>query len=66
MLFQREEYPPFAFDGSFADPGDDPRIRVDVVPAIEGRSRLTIFFRLIMLIPQIFVLFFVSIAASSS
>ena len=24
-LFQREEYPPFAFDGSFADPGDDPR-----------------------------------------
>ena len=30
MLFQREEYPPFAFDGSFADPGDDPRIRVDV------------------------------------
>ena len=62
-LFQREEYPPFAFDGAFADPGDDPRIRVDVQPAIEGRSRLTIFFRLIMLIPQMFVLFFVSIAA---
>lgn len=63
MMFQREEYPPFAFDGSFADPGDDPRIRVDVVPAIEGRSRLTIFFRLIMVIPQLFVLFFVAIAA---
>ncbi len=62
-LFQREEYPPFAFDGSFADPGDDPRIRVDVVPAIEGRSRLTIFFRLIMIIPQMFALFFVAIAA---
>ena len=63
MLFQREEYPPFAFDGSFADPGDDPRLRVDVVPAIEGRNRLTIFFRLIMLIPQLIVLIFVSIAA---
>jgi len=62
-LFQREEYPPFAFDGAFADPGDDARIRVDVVPAIEGRSRLTIFFRLVMLIPQFFVLIFVSIAA---
>ena len=63
MLFQREEYPPFAFDGVFADPGDDARVRVDVVPAIEGRNRLTIFFRLFMLIPQLFVLLFVGIAA---
>ena len=62
-LFQREEYPPFSFDAAFADPGDDPRIRVDVVPAVEGRNRLTIFFRLFMLIPQAIVLFFVSIAA---
>ena len=62
-LFQREEYPPFAFDGAFADPGDDPRIRVDVVPAIEGRNRLTMFFRFFMLIPQMIVLVFVSIAA---
>lgn len=64
MVFQREEYPPFTFDGTFADPGDDPRIRVDFVPAIEGRNRLTIFFRLIMLIPQFIVLIFVSIAAA--
>ena len=34
-----------------------------MVPAIEGRNRLTIFFRLIMLIPQLIVLIFVSIAA---
>lgn len=61
-LFQREEYPPFAFDGAFADPGDDPRLRVDVIPEIEGRNRTTIFFRLFMIIPQIFVLVFVSIA----
>ncbi|MGI9084656.1 MAG: DUF4389 domain-containing protein [Aeromicrobium sp.] len=33
------------------------------MPAIEGRNRLAIFFRLIMLIPQMFVLVFVSIAA---
>jgi hypothetical protein len=62
-LFQREEYPPFAFDATFADPGDDPRQRLDVVPAIEGRNRLTVFFRLFMLIPQIFVLIFVTFAA---
>jgi hypothetical protein len=61
-LFQREEYPPFAFDIPFADPGDDARVRVDVVPAIEGRNRLTIFFRLFMVIPQILVLVFVTIA----
>ncbi|MGH3474083.1 MAG: DUF4389 domain-containing protein [Aeromicrobium sp.] len=62
MFWLREEYPPFTFDGSFSDPGQDPRLRVDVVPAIEGRSRLTIFFRIFMIIPQIFVLFFVSFA----
>ena len=61
-LFQCKEYPPFAFDGAFADPGDDPRLRVDVIPEIEGRNRTTIFFRLFMIIPQIFVLVFVSIA----
>ena len=62
MLFQREEYPPFAFDIPFADPGDDARVRVDVVPAIEDRNRLTIFFRLFMVIPQLIVLVFVTIA----
>jgi hypothetical protein len=62
-VFQREEYPPFAFDVAFADPGDDARVRVDVVPEIEGRNRATIFFRLFMVIPQMVVLFFVTIAA---
>ncbi len=62
MFWLREEYPPFLFDGSFEDPGQDPRQRVDVVPEIEGRSRLTIFFRGFMLIPQLIVLMFVSIA----
>lgn len=61
MFWLREEYPPFAFDASFEDPGSDPRVRVDVVPAIQGRSRLTIFFRLLMVIPQFIVLALVAI-----
>ena len=61
FLWLREEYPPFAFDTSFDDPGTDPRVKVDVVPAIEGRSRLTIFFRLLMAIPHFIVIFFVGI-----
>jgi hypothetical protein len=61
LLWLREEYPPFAFDASFEDPGTDPRLRVDVVPAIEGRNRLTILFRLLLAIPQLVVLALVGI-----
>ncbi len=62
--FLHSTYPPFAIDASTADPGKDPHVHVDVVPQEEDRSRLTIFFRYFMLIPQMFVLFFVTIAAS--
>lgn len=62
IFFLREEYPPFAFDTDFADPGTDPRTRLDVVPAIENRSRLTIFFRALLLIPHAIVSFFLFIA----
>jgi hypothetical protein len=62
MFFLREEYPPFDFDLEFTDPGTDPRTRLDVVPAIEGRSRLTIFFRGLLVIPHLIVLFFLAIA----
>jgi hypothetical protein len=61
-FFLREEYPPFAFDTDFTDPGTDPRTRFDVVAAIEGRSRLTIFFRGLLIIPHAIVLFFLFIA----
>ncbi|MET1038024.1 MAG: DUF4389 domain-containing protein [Aeromicrobium sp.] len=61
-FFLREEYPPFSFDLEFTDPGTDPRTRFDVVPAIEGRSRLTIFFRFFLLIPHSIVLIFLIIA----
>lgn len=62
-LFLREEYPPFTFDTTAADPGDDPRVRVDVVPALTDRNRVTVFFRSFMVIPHAIVLAFVSIAA---
>ena len=64
VLFMREEYPPFSFDSTAADPGDDPRVRVDVVPQLEGRNRLTAFFRIIMVIPQIIVVGILTFAAT--
>jgi hypothetical protein len=50
--FMREEYPPFAFGMTAADPGDDPRVRVDLQPALEERNRVTTAFRLILAIPH--------------
>jgi hypothetical protein len=54
--FLREEYPPFSFATTPADPGDDRRVGVELVPQLEGRNRLTVAFRLILVIPQIIVL----------
>lgn len=62
--FLREEYPPFTFATTPADPGDDPRVRVDVAPELEGRNRLTVAFRLILFIPHAFVLMALYLAAS--
>lgn len=62
LLFLREEYPPFAFSASLADDGADPRVRVDYAPTIGGRSRLTIFFRALLIIPQAIVLGLLMIA----
>ncbi len=61
LQFQRGEYPPFNFSTDFADPGGD-RVRFDVVPQIDGRSRLTIFFRFLLVIPLMFVSIFYVIA----
>jgi hypothetical protein len=63
LAFLREEYPPFSFATSAADPGDDPRVRVDVVPALTGRNRLTVGFRIILAIPQLIVVALLGIAA---
>jgi hypothetical protein len=61
--FLREEYPPFTFDMAASDPGDDRRVRVDIVPELENRNRLTAAFRIILVIPQVIVLAVLAIAA---
>jgi Domain of unknown function (DUF4389) len=62
--FLREEYPPFSFATSTTDPGDDPRVRVEVEPQLEDRDRLTTAFRIILVIPHLVVLAFLGIALS--
>lgn len=55
-VFLREEYPPFAFGMTDNDPGGDARLRVDVMPRLASRNRLTVGFRIILVIPQLIVL----------
>jgi Domain of unknown function (DUF4389) len=60
--FLREEYPPFTLDTTTTDPGDDPRVHVDVDPQIEDRNRWTTGFRLILVIPHLIALAILAIA----
>jgi Domain of unknown function (DUF4389) len=60
--FLREEYPPFSFATTPVDPGDDPRVGVELVPQLEGRNRLTVAFRLILVIPHVIVLALLGVA----
>ena len=62
--FLREEYPPFSFQTTATDPGDDPRVRVDVATELEQRNRVTVAFRIFLVIPQFIVLFVLGIAAA--
>ena len=61
--FLKEEYPPFTFGMTPTDPGDDPRVRVDVAPQLVNRNRVTVGFRIILVIPQLIVLALLIIAA---
>ena len=63
-LFMREEYPPFAFAMTPSDSGEDPRVRVDFTPQLEERNRLTVAFRIILVIPHILALVALGIAAA--
>jgi len=60
--FLRDEYPPFGFATTPADPGDDPLVGVDLVPQLEDRNRLTTAFRLILAIPRLIVMSLLGIA----
>ena len=64
VLFMKEEYPPFTFGMTPTDPGDDPRVRVDVVPQLVNRNRVTVAFRIILAIPQLIVLALLALVAS--
>jgi hypothetical protein len=63
-LFMREEYPPFAFAMSPADGGEDARVAVNFQPVLNDRNRVTVGFRIILVIPHAFVLVLLAIAAS--
>jgi hypothetical protein len=64
VAFMREEYPPFGFQTTPNDPGDDPRVRVDIQPQLTDRNRLTAFFRIILAIPQLLVVVVLGVAAA--
>ncbi|HZA79075.1 MAG TPA: DUF4389 domain-containing protein [Acidimicrobiales bacterium] len=62
--FLREEYPPFAFETMApADPASYPPVRTGFVPELEDRNRLTVGFRIILVIPQVIVLAVLVVAA---
>lgn len=63
VFFMREQYPPFAFESTGPDPGDYAGVRTDFSPELEGRNRLTTFFRLVLAIPHILVVTVLQIAA---
>jgi Domain of unknown function (DUF4389) len=62
--FLREEYPPFTFETDApADPGSYPPVRTGFVSELENRNRLTVGFRIILVIPQVIVLAVLVVAA---
>lgn len=56
-------YPPFSFETDGRDPGTYDHEAVDIEPELEGRNRLTTFFRWLLVIPHLVVLWVVGIAA---
>ena len=61
--FLREEYPPFVFETVAGDPGTYPPVRTSFVPELENRNRLTVAFRIILVIPHVIVLAVLGLAA---
>jgi len=59
LLLLTGKYPPFSLD----DVADYP-VHVLVQPQFEGRNRLTVFFRLIMVIPQAIVVYILAIVGA--
>ena len=62
-LFMREEYPPFGFAMTPADGGEDGRVAVDFEPRLTDRNRVTVGFRIILVIPHLIVLALLGLAS---
>ena len=61
--FLTDQYPPFAFDAVNDDPGGHPT-SLSISPDLEGRNRLTCFFRIILMIPALIFLAIIVIIAT--
>ena len=61
--FLREEYPPFVFETVARDPGTYPPVRTSFAIELENRNRLTVAFRIILVIPHLIVLAVLGLAA---
>jgi hypothetical protein len=62
--FMREKYPPFAFAMTPADSGEDTEVHTDFQLALSERNRLTVAFRIILVIPHAIVLAVLFVAAA--
>lgn len=56
--FMRSSYPPFDFDTAVEDNGNDPEVLVSFAPELEGRNRVSVLFRFVLLIPVVIVAIF--------
>jgi hypothetical protein len=63
-LFMREEYPPFVFAMTPTDGGEDRRVAVTFRPVLTDRNRLTVGFRIVLVIPHVIVLVLLGVAAA--
>ena len=62
VAFLRQPYPQFEFDMANADSGNDP-LRVDFAPQPAERNRVTVGFRLILIIPAVIYSALIAVAA---
>ena len=65
VAFLRRPYPQFEFDMANGDNGSDP-LRVDFAPQLSERNRVTVAFRLILILPAVIYTVLVAIAAAFS
>ena len=63
VAFLRQPYPPFEFDMGNADSGSDP-LRVDFASQLSERNRVTVAFRLILIIPAVIYTVIIAVAAT--